>query len=151
MPRVSNNTYKIYDKFLNDSVMPIYECQKKYVLFQTQVSYLGHIVSNQGVSTDQEKVDCVKHCPVPKTVKEVRQFLGLCFFYRKFIHKFEDIARPLHKLTEQYQRYDWSEECQAAFDQLKHALTSSPILSFPMQDGQFILDCEASNFGLGDI
>ena len=74
------------------------------------------------MSTDPEKTKAVSEWPVPKNVKEVRSFLGLCSYYRKFIFHFANIARPLHKLTEKNQSFVWTEECQMAFENLKQAL-----------------------------
>jgi hypothetical protein len=92
---------------------------KKCRFLQKRVTYLGHVVSEDGVSTDPEKTKAVSEWPVPKNVKEVSSFLGLCSFYRKFIFHFANIARPLHKLTEKNQSFVWTEECQMAFENLK--------------------------------
>ncbi len=124
---------------------------KKCALFRKTVSFLGHIVSENGIATDPDKTDTVNNWPIPTNVKEIRQFLGLCSYYRKFVYGFADLARPLHKLTEQSQRFIWTEDCQAAFDKLKRALTSSPILAYPTPDDLFILDTDASNIGLGAV
>lgn len=85
------------------------------------------------------------------TVKDIRSFLRLCSYYRKFVPKFANIARPLHKLTESKAEFFWNSDCQQAFDKLKRALTSSPILSYPNNEGLFILDTDASNRGLGAV
>ena len=124
---------------------------KKCILLQSQVSFLGHIVSGDGIATDPSKIEAVDKWPTPTSVKEVRSFLGLCSYYRKFVNKFADIARPLHKLTETKSKFHWGEDCQTAFDKLKRALTSSPILSYPDSTGDFILDTDASNTGLGAV
>lgn len=78
---------------------------KECCLLQKQVSFLGHIVSGKGISTNPSKLESVKNWPVPKTVKDFRSFLGLCSYYRKFSSKFADIARPLHKLTESKENF----------------------------------------------
>ncbi|KAK3090501.1 hypothetical protein FSP39_012342 [Pinctada imbricata] len=124
---------------------------KKCKLLQTKVSYLGHTISEKGISTDPNKIECVQSWPTPKNVKDVRSFLGICSYYRRFVYKFADIAKPLHKLTEKHQTFTWTEDCQVAFDKLKRALTSSPILSYPQQNGLFILDTDASNTGMGAV
>ena len=87
----------------------------KCELFQQQVSYLGHLISAQGVSADPSKVRAVMAWPIPKSKKELRSFLGLCSYYRKFVRSLADIAKPLHKLTEKDVPYLWSEECDTAF------------------------------------
>ena len=124
---------------------------KKCRFFQKQVTFLGHVVSEKGVSTDPEKTEAVEKWPTPKNIKEVRSFLGLCSYYRKFIFHFADIARPLHKLTEKNQSFIWSKECNAAFEALKEALTHTPILSYPRNEDSFILDTDASNTCMGAV
>ncbi|GFT22371.1 retrovirus-related Pol polyprotein from transposon 17.6 [Trichonephila clavipes] len=92
-----------------------------------EVNYLGHIISAEGVRTDPEKVSAVKNWKRPENLRELRSFLGLCTYYRKFVKGFSNIARPLHKLTESKQKFQWTKECEDSFLQLKKALTSSPI------------------------
>ncbi|CAG2249051.1 unnamed protein product [Mytilus edulis] len=92
---------------------------KKCSLFQKQVSFLGHIVSSEGIATDPDKIACVKTWPLPKSMTDVRSFLGTCSYYRKFIKSFAEIARPLHKLTEKNCTFDWTNECNEAFEKLK--------------------------------
>ena len=125
---------------------------RKCHLFKTQVSYLGHVVSNEGVST-QEKIEAVKSWPTPKNVTEVRSFLGLASYYRRFVEGFASIAKPLHQLTEKGRagQFEWSPVCQAAFDELKRRLTSAPILAYPSPEGEFILDTDASKDGIGGV
>jgi len=89
---------------------------KKCNLLQRPVSFLGHIVSEDGVSTDQEKITAVQNWPTPK---KVRSFLGLCSYYRRCAIHFADIARPLHKLTAKEQYFTSDEGCDVAFDKLK--------------------------------
>lgn len=101
---------------------------KKCVFLQKEVPFLGHIVSENGIATDPPKIDSVNNWPIPRNVKEVRSFLGLCSYYRKFIYKFSDMAKPLHIHTEANRKFIWDIDCQVAFDKLKQALTSSPIL-----------------------
>ena len=95
------------------------------------VQFLGHVVSENGIHTDSDKIAVVKIWPVPKTPKQVRSFLGLCSYYRRFINNFADMARPVHKLTENTAKYEWTGSCQQAFDYLKQTLNSAPILSYP--------------------
>ena len=124
---------------------------KKCTLLQSQVTFLGHVVSKDGISTDPEKIKSVTEWPVPKNVKQVRSFLGLCSYYRRYVKHFSNLARPLHRLTELDRQFVWNEECQKSFDSLKLALTTAPILGYPSSDGQFILDCDASNEGVGAV
>ncbi|GFX21642.1 retrovirus-related Pol polyprotein from transposon 412 [Trichonephila clavipes] len=116
-----------------------------------EVNYLGHIISAEGVRTDPEKVSAVKNWKRPENLRELRSFLGLCTYYRKFVKGFSNIARPLHKLTESKQKFQWTKECEDSFLQLKEALTSSPILIYPQPDKPFILDTDASNESVGAV
>jgi transposase InsO family protein len=122
---------------------------RKCVLFGKQVTYLGHVISENGIQTDPEKVDAVKRWPEPVNKTQVRSFIGLCSYYRKFIANFSNIARPLHKLTEVATPFLWTGECQTAFDLLKAKLTSAPILTHPDFSKPFILDTDASQNAIG--
>ena len=124
---------------------------KKCVLFQESVLYLGHRVSRDGVSTDPGKIRAVQEWPVPKNTTDVRSFIGLTSYYRKFVKGFADIARPLHKLMSKNVVFHWTDECQEAFQQLKTCLVSAPILAYPEAVGMFYLDTDASGTGLGGV
>ena len=124
---------------------------KKCRLFQTEVAYLGHVVSPDGISTDPSKIVAVQNWDVPKSVKDVRSFLGLASYYRKFIPAFATIAAPLTRLTEKNVKFQWSEACQKALNDLKEALTTAPVLSYPKDNGQYIIDTDASLFGIGAV
>lgn len=123
----------------------------KCVFFQKRVKFLGHIVSEDGISTDPEKIKAVKEWPIPRNVKHVRSFLGLASYYRRFVKSFADIARPLHKLCEKGVRFCWSNDCDNAFTTLKEALTTSPILAYPTPGKPFILDTDASQLAVGAV
>jgi hypothetical protein len=124
---------------------------KKCHLFQKEVQYLGHVVSGNGVAVDQQKVKAVQEWPIPNNLHELRSFLGLCTYYRRYVPGFASIAKPLTRLTEGQRRYSWDEECQEAFQKLKNALTNAPVLGYPQPEGLFILDTDASNVGLGAV
>lgn len=123
----------------------------KCIFFQKQVKFLGHIVSSEGIQTDSEKIFAVKNWPVPKNEKQIRSFLGLCSYYRKFVKKFAEIAKPLHDLYKKTTKFTWTSECQNAFDTLKIALTTSPILGFPLPGLPFTLDTDASDRAVGAV
>ncbi|GFW93036.1 retrovirus-related Pol polyprotein from transposon 17.6 [Trichonephila clavipes] len=112
---------------------------------------LMETVLKEGVRTDPEKVSAVKNWKRPENLRELRSFLGLCTYYRKFVKGFSNIARPLHKLTESKQKFQWTKECEDSFLQLKEALTSSPILIYPQPDKPFILDTDASTESVGAV
>ncbi|XP_036001790.1 uncharacterized protein LOC118565513 [Fundulus heteroclitus] len=123
----------------------------KCFLFRRQVAYLGHIVSEDGVATDPSKVQKVQEWHTPSSIQEVRRFIGLASYYRRFVKDFASIAEPLHNLTKKHARFQWSEECQEAFDKLKHLLTTAPVLGFPLDQGNMILDTDASDVGIGAV
>ena len=123
----------------------------KCIFFQKQVKFLGHIVSSDGIQTEPEKISAVKNWPVPRNAKQIRSFLGLCSYYRRFVKNFAEIAKPLHELYEKNTKFLWTPECQKSFESLKDSLTSSPILGFPIPSVQFILDTDASNQSVGAV
>ena len=84
-------------------------------LFQREVEYLGHIVSDEGVKTDPAKIQRVKDWPEPTSAREVRSFLGLASYYRRFVPGFAELAKPLHRLTESGRVFGWSDDCRRAF------------------------------------
>ena len=120
-------------------------------LFQKSIKFLGHIISQEGIQTDPAKIEAVTKYPVPKNVKEVRAFLGLTGFYRKFIPGFGSTAQPLYDLLNKENRFRWSEGCQKAFEKLKNELTVAPILGFPRETDMFILCTDASLTGIGAV
>ena len=123
----------------------------KCFFFQHKVQYLGHVISREGVATDPSKTEKVAAWPVPTSKREVQQFLGLASYYRRFVEDFARVARPLHRLTERTATFDWTDECQAAFDELRRRLTSTPVLAYPNFTRQFILDTDASDTGIGAV
>ncbi|CAC5382458.1 unnamed protein product [Mytilus coruscus] len=132
--------------------MPMGLCNSAPVferLMETVLS--GHIVSESGVATDPNKIQSVKDWPVPKSIKDVRSFLGLTSYYRKFILKYADKAKPLYKVTEKNQKFVWTDDCQQSFEELKTTLISAPILAYPTREELFILDTDASNVGMGAV
>ena len=124
---------------------------KKCHLFKVKVLYLGHIVSADGVSTDPEKVKAVRDWGIPKDLTDVRSFLGLCSYYRRFIPQFSAIAKPLTRLTEKGQEFRWGPEQEEAWSELKQRLLQAPILSYPDPKCEFILDTDASAYGMGAV
>ena len=125
---------------------------KKCNLLCPKVAFLGHEVSEQGIATDPAKIQAVRDWPQPKSSTEVRQFVGLASYYRKFIPNFATICKPLHILTELNSKFIWNDKTQTSFDTIKQLLTTAPILSYPLlQDQPFLLDCDASNVGVGAV
>ncbi|GFY02359.1 retrovirus-related Pol polyprotein from transposon opus [Trichonephila clavipes] len=116
---------------------------------RSQLSGTHHLCRR--CSYGPRKLSAVKNWKRPENLRELRSFLGLCTYYRKFVKGFSNIARPLHKLTESKQKFQWTKECEDSFLQLKEALTSSPILIYPQPDKPFILDTDASNESVGAV
>ena len=120
-------------------------------LFQSKVNYLGHVVSSEGIQTDPDKIEAIRDWPRPITKTQVRSFLGTTGYYRRFVLDYAKIAQPLHKVAEKNGVFEWNDECENAFNKLKIALISAPILAYPMEDGDFIMDTDASNFAIGCV
>ena len=124
---------------------------KKFSLLAKEVEYLGHIISEQGVSTDPKKIEAIKTWTKPTSVRELQSFFGLCSYYRRFIKGFATVAKPLTKLTHKNLKFVWTKECQEAFDSLKHYLIQSSIFAYPDFGKPFILDTDASDSGVGAV
>ena len=114
-----------------------------------EVPFLGHIISMGGIAVDPGKVRDVLDWKEPQTVKAVRSFLSLAGYYRRFIENFSKIAKPLTSLIEKGADFMWTDERQAAFDELKKRLTTAPVLTLPDQSKRFTVYCDASRDGLG--
>jgi hypothetical protein len=117
---------------------------------KSAVTYLGHIVSAQGVAMDPSKVDAVESWPIPRTIRALRSFLGLTGYYRKFIAGYGSVAAPLTALLKR-DAFHWTEETAEAFCQLKQALLTAPLLQLPDFDKRFFIDCDASGSGFGAV
>ena len=113
------------------------------------VKFLGHLITREGLKADKKICNLVRDCPRPTKVKDIRRFIGLSGFYKKFIRNYSLIARPLHELTKLENAFCWSEKCQAAFEALKEALCSPPVLAHPNFSRPFILYTDSSNFAAG--
>ena len=125
---------------------------KKFVFFRHETSFLGHIVSKEGVKPDPAKITAVMDIQMPKTVTELRSFLGLTSYYRKFVKDYAKVAKPLYDLTRPKVTWDWTESCEKAFLSLKENLIHTPILAYPDVNGsEFILDTDASSYAIGGV
>ena len=120
-------------------------------LFQSSVPFLGHVVGRSCLECDPKKIEDVKCWPVPDCLKSVRQFLGFVGYYRRFIPSFADLAEPLVALTGKDVPFIWRPACATAFAELRDAMVRAPILAFPTESGDYVLDTDASNFGLGGV
>ncbi|KAD6454277.1 hypothetical protein E3N88_08983 [Mikania micrantha] len=116
-----------------------------------EVHFLGHVVNDKGIQVDPSKIEAVEKWEAPTTPTEIRQFLGLAGYYRRFIENFSKIAKPLTMLTQKEQKYNWGREQEEAFQLLKHKLCQAPILSLPDGTDNFVVYCDASHQGLGCV
>jgi len=115
------------------------------------VSFLGHVISRGGIAVDPAKVDAVLQWETPKSASEIRSFLGLAGYYRRFIEGFSRLALPLTQLTKKGQAYVWDAACEESFFELKKRLTSAPVLILPNPGESFVVYCDASLMGLGGV
>ena len=129
----------------------LYAKLSKCEFWLNEVSFLGHVISKNGIAVDPTKVEAVSQWEAPKTVSEIRSFLGLAGYYRKFIEGFSKLALPLTKLTRKGQAFIWDSDCEKGFQELKRRLTSAPILILPNPVESFVVYCDASLLGLGGV
>ena len=116
-----------------------------------EIVYLGHIITRKGISPNPAKIKDVANYPIPKDVKQLRTFLGLANYYRRFVRNFAQEAHPLTNLTRKNVDWIWGKEESDAFNALKHRLTSSPILGYPDIDKDYVLHTDASEYGVGAV
>jgi hypothetical protein len=116
-----------------------------------EVKFLGHVVSKKGIHVDPSKIEEIKNWKAPTTPTEIRQFLGLAGYYRRFIANFSKLAKPLTTLTQKGEPFNWEDKQETSFQKLKHMLCSAPILSLPEGTEDFVVYCDASNQGLGCV
>ncbi|GKB45028.1 putative nucleotidyltransferase, ribonuclease H [Tanacetum coccineum] len=115
------------------------------------VKFLGHVIDSSGIHVDPAKIEAVKNWASPTTPSEIRQFLGLAGYYRRFIEGFSKIAKPMTELTQKNQKFNWGEEQETAFQLLKQKLCAAPILALPEGSDDFVVYCDASIKGLGVV
>ncbi|CAM9358346.1 unnamed protein product [Heterosigma akashiwo] len=118
----------------------------------SQVPWLGHIITREGIKPDPKKIEAVKGMRRPASKKQVRQFLGLASYYRQFVEGFSEIAKPLYQLTKDTPKgVEWTDDCEWSWQTLKDKLVSTPILIYPRFDRPFIVETDASGQGLGAV
>ena len=115
------------------------------------MSFLGHVISAQGILVDPQKVVAVENCEQPWTVTEMRSFLGLAGFYRRFVKDFSAIALPLTRLTRKGVKFEWSDDCEQNFQHFQHCLTYAPVLAHLDDSGNFKIHNDASLNGFGYV
>ncbi|GKD50387.1 putative reverse transcriptase domain-containing protein [Tanacetum coccineum] len=145
-----------YAKHLN-LILELHKKEELYVKFSkcefwlSKVQFLSHVIDSEGIHVDPAKIESIKDWASPKTPTEIRQFLGLAGYYRRFIEGFSKIAKPMTKLTQKNVKFDWSEKEEAAFQLLKQKLCSAPILALPEGSENFVVYYDASRKGLDAV
>ncbi|GAU32901.1 hypothetical protein TSUD_393220 [Trifolium subterraneum] len=129
----------------------LYAKLSKCEFWLEEVSFLGHVISSGGIAVDPAKVDAVMKWGTLEPVSEIRSFLGLAGYYRRFIEGFSKMALPLTLLTRKDQAFVWNEKCEKSFQELKEKLTTAPVLIFPDAKESFVVYCDASKLGLGGV
>ena len=112
---------------------------KKCSFLQLETNYLSFVMSEEGIKPDEKKIEAIKSLPVPTCVREVRSFIGMCSYYRRFIPIFSQIAEPIIALTRKYAHFKWSDTHQRAFEYLKDSLTAVPLLVYPDSNKPYTL------------
>jgi hypothetical protein len=129
----------------------LYAIFRKCEFWLTEVAFLRHVISTRGISVDPSKVKDVLNWMPPTNASEIRCFLGLAGYYRRFIKHFSKIAKPMTRLLEKNKDFDWTEECQVSFEELRKRLTSAPVLILPDITKKFDIYCDAPRQGLGCV
>jgi hypothetical protein len=129
----------------------LYGKLSKCSFYQSRIHYLGHVISGEGIAVDPAKVEAIMEWPAPTNVTEVRSFMGLAGYYRRFVEGFSKIANPITELQKKNKKFVWTEKCAEAFRRLKELLTTTPILKVPDMDVDFLVCTDASKEGLGGV
>ncbi|GJU35492.1 putative reverse transcriptase domain-containing protein [Tanacetum coccineum] len=141
----------------NKAILELLKKEKLYAKFSKcefwipKVQFLGHVIDSRGIHVDPAKIESIKDWASPKTPTEIRQFLGLAGYYRRFIEGFSKIAKSMTKLTQKGIKFDWGEKEENAFQLIKQKLCSAPILALPEGSEDFVVYCDASHKGLGAV
>ena len=129
----------------------LYAKFSKCEFWLNSVTFLGHIISGEGVRVDTQKIEAVKTWPRPTTPTEVRSFIGLAGYYRRFVEGFSSLSAPLTKLTQKGAKFQWTNACKRSFQALKDRLTSVSVLTLPEGTDGYVIYCDASRVGLGCV
>jgi hypothetical protein len=124
---------------------------KKCEFEKEEIEYLSLIIKEGKLTMDPTKINGIRDWPVPRSVKDVRSFLGFGNFYRKFIRGFADLAQPLNELLKKDIKFEWTPEHQTTFDTLKKQFTEEPVLMMPDHSKPFQLECDASKYATGAV
>ena len=129
----------------------LYAKWSKCEFWLNQVQFLGHVINKEGIRVDPAKIEAVLNWDKPRTPTEVRSFLGLAGYYRRFVQDFAKIATPLTRLTRKAEKFVWTDKCEESFQELKKRLVTAPVLTLPDEKGNFVIYSDASHKGLGCV
>ena len=129
----------------------LYAKLSKCEFWLNSVSFLGHVISKEGVQVDPKKVEAVSNWPRPTNVTEIRSFLGMAGYYRRFVKDFSRISAPLTRLIRKQVKFEWDDTCEQSFQKLKDCLTTAPVLALPTDQGGMTVYFDASRVGLGCV
>jgi len=151
---VKTETEKGHDEIVEEVLRrleenDLYVKPEKCVWKVRKIGFLGVVIGPSGIEMEKEKVDGVLSWPKPKNMKDIRKFLGLANYYRRFIKDFARVARPINMLMRKDMKWQWREEQQKAFDELKRIFTTKPVLAAPDLDKEFRVEADASNYATG--
>lgn len=119
--------------------------------YKDQIQYLGHIITKEGIVVDPEKIKTIMEWPTPKDVADIRSFMGLAGYYRRFVEGFSRVAYPITSLQKKGKVFKWTADCQRSFEQLKHLLTTAPVLCVADPEKEYVVCTDASKEGVGGI
>ena len=115
------------------------------------IAFVGHIVTSEEIHVDLQKIKAVKQWPRPTSATDIRGFLSLAIYYRRFVEGFSSVASPLTRLTKKMVKFQWSDDCDKSFAELKTRLTTAPVLTLPEGSDGYVIHCDASRAGLGCV
>lgn len=144
----------------NRKLKEVFDCFRQYNLklqpskchfLKSELVYLGHLITDSGIHPDPQKLTAIQNYPVPRNAKEIKSFIGLAGYYRKFIDGFATLAKPLNSLLKKNTKFVWNAMCDNSFRKLKNLLMTPPILQYPNFEKEFSITCDASNIAIGAV
>lgn len=125
--------------------------REKSQFCRSELRYLGYVINGSGLLVDPEKIRAMLNIPTPKSTSEVRRILGISSWYRRFVKDYATLVAPLTNLLRKNKRFEWSEECERAWVSVKECLVTAPVLAMPDYEREFVIQADASNFGIGAV
>ena len=129
----------------------LYAKLTKCDFYRDRIQYLGHIISEEGISVDPEKIKSIINWPTPRSVMDIRSFMGLAGYYRRFIKGFSKVAHAITSLQKRRVKFEWTSKCEESFQRLKNLLTSAPVLKVANPERDFLVCTDACRQGLGGV